>query len=79
MDKPAVSTREIERRAEQSRTALGSKWDGYSTFTVDEFGEIFRLSRAASYAAVANGSVGSVRIGRRVIIPRGVIERLLAA
>lgn len=79
MDKPAVSDREIERRAEQSRTALASKWDGYATFTVDEFREIFRLSRAASYAAVANGSVASIRIGRRVIIPRGVIERLLAA
>jgi uncharacterized heparinase superfamily protein len=79
MDKTPVSTREIERRAEQSQTALASKWDGYSTFTVDEFREIFRLSRAASYAAVANGSIGSVRIGRRVIIPRGVIERLLAA
>jgi hypothetical protein len=79
MDKPAVSTSEMRRRAQQSQTALAPKWDGYSTFTVDEFREIFRLSRAASYAAVANGSVGSVRIGRRVIIPRGVIERLLAA
>jgi len=75
MDNASVSPKEPGR----SHTALPAKWDGYSTFTVDEFREIFRLSRAASYAAVGNGSVASVRIGRRVIIPRGVIERLLAA
>jgi Helix-turn-helix domain len=68
----AASNREIQQ-------VLDPKWDGYSTFTVEEFGEIFRLSRSASYAAVGNGDVKSVRIGRRVIIPRGVIERLLAA
>jgi hypothetical protein len=60
-------------------TVLPAKWDGRLTFTVDEFGEIFRISRAGAYAAVANGTVGSIRIGRRVLIPRPVIERMLTA
>jgi excisionase family DNA binding protein len=79
MDSAEVLTRKSIPQAIPEREALDPKWDGYSTFTVDEFAQIFRLSRAASYAAVANGEVKSVRIGRRVIIPRGAIERLLAA
>jgi excisionase family DNA binding protein len=78
MDKPTVSPRNIDMPA-YGAAELPAKWQEYSTFTVDEFAEIFRLSRAASYAAVANGEVKSIRIGRRVIIPRGVIEKMLAA
>jgi excisionase family DNA binding protein len=79
MDNAAAFTGNTDGRKAAPHEALDPKWDGYSTFTVEEFAKIFRLSRAASYAAVANGDVKSIRIGRRVIIPRLVIERLLAA
>jgi excisionase family DNA binding protein len=79
MDQSAVSTTNANARSSDAREVLDAKWQGLSTFTVDEFAEIFRLSRAASYAAVANGEVKSIRIGRRVIIPRNVIEQMLAA
>jgi excisionase family DNA binding protein len=61
----------------QNGSPLPVKWSGHATFTVEEVGEIFRLSRASAYAAVANGTIGSVRIGRRLMVPRAVIERLL--
>jgi excisionase family DNA binding protein len=56
---------------------LAEKWRGHSTFSVEEFAEIFGLSRTAAYAAIAKGFVSSVRIGRRIMIPRLTIERLL--
>lgn len=58
---------------------LPSKWDDRASFSVDELPEIFPISRAGAYAAIANGEISSIRIGRRIVIPRAVIERMLAA
>jgi excisionase family DNA binding protein len=60
-------------------SALPAKWRDRATFSVEEFAEIFGLSRNSAYAAAGNGTVTAVRIGRRLIIPRAAIERLLAA
>jgi len=60
-------------------SGLPPKWDGRATFSVDELPEIFPISRAGAYAAVAKGEIGSIRIGRRIVIPRAVIERMLTA
>jgi excisionase family DNA binding protein len=59
--------------------SLSAKWDGRDTFTVEEFAEIFGLSRPSAYAATSNGTVPTIRIGRRLIISRRVVERLLDA
>jgi Helix-turn-helix domain len=61
----------------QSGSGLLPKWDNHQTFTVEEFGEMFGLSRTAAYAAAKNGSVPVIRIGRRLVISRASIERLL--
>ena len=58
---------------------LPAKWDGRASFSVDELPEFFPISRAGAYAAVANGEIRSIRIGRRIVIPRAVIEQMLAA
>jgi hypothetical protein len=58
---------------------LPSKFDGRASFSVDELPEIFPISRAGAYEAVAKGEIGSIRIGRRIVIPRAVIERMLTA
>lgn len=57
---------------------LDSKWDGRSTFTVEETGEILGIARASAYAAVKRGEIPVVWIGRRAIVPRIALERKLA-
>ena len=57
---------------------LDRKWDGRSTFTVEETAEILGLSRDLAYAAANNGGLPVLRIGRRFVVPRIGLERLLA-
>jgi excisionase family DNA binding protein len=57
---------------------LDPKWDGRSTFTVDETAEILGLSRWSAYAAVKKKEIPVVWIGRRCIVPRLGLERMLA-
>ncbi len=57
---------------------LDPKWDGRSTFTVDETAEIFGLSRCSAYAAVKKGEIPVVWIGRRCIVPRRALEKMLS-
>jgi hypothetical protein len=67
-----------DREAPRARQVLDSKWDGRSTFTIEEAGvEILGLSRWSAYAAAKNGSLPTIRIGRRCIVPRHALERLL--
>jgi excisionase family DNA binding protein len=45
--------------------------------SVDEIAFELGISRNAAYAAVRNGEIPSIRIGKRIIIPRAAFERLL--
>jgi len=47
------------------------------TYSVEQFGRIIGVSRNSAYQAVERGDVRSVRIGKRILIPRKEIERLL--
>jgi excisionase family DNA binding protein len=66
-----------EKQAQHWRI-LDSKWDGRSTFTVEETAEILGLSRWSAYAAVKKKEIPVVWIGRRCIVPRLGLERMLA-
>lgn len=46
-------------------------------YSVEEFARICGVSRTSAYSAVKRGEVPHVRIGRRVVIPRRALERLL--
>jgi excisionase family DNA binding protein len=48
------------------------------TLTVEEAGRILGLGRAAAYAAVRRGEIPSLRFGRRVLVPRQALDRMLA-
>lgn len=48
-----------------------------TVFTVGELAEILRIGRLSAYQAVARGDVPSIRIGRRILIPRHALEQLL--
>jgi excisionase family DNA binding protein len=47
------------------------------TLTVEETSRLLRLSRGATYEAVRRGQLPSIRIGRRILIPRAALEKLL--
>lgn len=47
------------------------------TFTVPEAGRLLGISRGAAYAAAADKTLPTVRIGRRLLVPRASLERLL--
>jgi excisionase family DNA binding protein len=56
------------------------KFNGRSTLTIEEAGmEVLGLSRWASYEAAKSGALPTIRIGRRLLVPRAALEKLLAA
>jgi excisionase family DNA binding protein len=56
---------------------LPAKWDERSTLTIEEAGEILGLSRASAYQAANKGFLPVIRLGRRLLVPRCALERLL--
>jgi len=47
------------------------------TLSVDEASKILGVSRAMTYEAIRRGEVPSIRIGRRILIPRSQLAQLL--
>lgn len=50
---------------------------GRLTLTVEEAAGILGISRAFAYEAVRRGEIPSIRIGRRVLVPRVALDRLV--
>jgi excisionase family DNA binding protein len=48
-----------------------------TVFTVDEVAKILRIGRISAYQAIERGDVPSIRIGRRILIPRAALEQML--
>lgn len=46
-------------------------------FTVTQVAQLLGLSRSNAYARVQDGSIPSVRVGGRILIPKRALERLL--
>jgi excisionase family DNA binding protein len=49
------------------------------TLTVPEVAARLGLSRNGAYEAVATGQIPSIRVGRRVLVPRAALDRMLEA
>jgi excisionase family DNA binding protein len=47
------------------------------TLTVEEAGTLLGISRAFAYEAVNRGDIPSIRIGRRILVPKAALERML--
>ena len=45
--------------------------------TVTEARKILRISHGAAYAGIRNGDIPSIRIGKRILVPAGALQRLL--
>lgn len=48
-----------------------------SVLTVDEAAAYLRISRGLAFAAVRDGTLPSIRIGRRILVPLKQLEALL--
>jgi len=49
------------------------------TLTVEEAAAALGISRASGYEAARRGEIPCIRIGRRILVPRIALDRLLAA
>jgi excisionase family DNA binding protein len=47
------------------------------TVTVPEAARLLGLSRMSAYNGIRTGQIPSIRVGRRVLIPRAALGRLL--
>ena len=47
------------------------------TLTIEEAARMLGLSRNGAYEAAARGDLPVIRIGRRILVPRIALERLL--
>ena len=72
-----IKPSEFNRSSASARPILDAKWDGRSTFSIEEARKILGVSRSAAYAAARSGELPAIRIAGRVIIPRHALERLL--
>lgn len=47
------------------------------TLTVEEAATALGISRAFAYEAVARGDIPCIRIGKRILVPKVALERML--
>ena len=47
------------------------------TVSVDEAAKCLGISRGLAYAAVNDGSIPSIRLGKRLLVPRAALQRML--
>ena len=69
-------------RSRGDRLGAGAAPDGALerlTLTVEEAAKVLGISRAFAYESVRRQDLPSVRIGRRILIPKSALERLLDA
>lgn len=49
-----------------------------AVLSVAEFGAMLALSRNATYSACMAGAIPHLKIGKRILIPKAAIEKMLA-
>jgi excisionase family DNA binding protein len=47
------------------------------TLSVPEAARLLGVSRMTAYTAIRDGTIPSLKLGRRVLVPRAALERLL--
>ena len=49
-----------------------------ATYTVTEVAVVLRIGRNSAYEAIKRGDLPALRVGKRLLVPRVALERLLA-
>ena len=47
--------------------------------TIDEAAVVLRISRQSAYEAARRGEIPTIRLGRRILVPRRALEKLIGA
>lgn len=66
------------RQALINNPAANSSCIGRKTLTVIEAAVCLGVSRNTTYQAIRNGTIPSIRVGRRVLVPLHALEALLS-
>ena len=48
------------------------------TYTVEEAAEILGIGRNSAYEAVRRGEIPAIKIGKRVLVPKAALDRMLS-
>jgi excisionase family DNA binding protein len=48
------------------------------TVSVEEAGRILGISRGSAYGLAKSGELPTIRLGKRVLVPKAALERMLA-
>ena len=48
-----------------------------ATLSVEETAEVLGIGRNSAYEGVRTGQIPSIRIGKRILVPRIALERIL--
>jgi excisionase family DNA binding protein len=62
---------------EPRSTPTPTRADQRLTISVEEAGRLLGISRGLAYELVNRGDIPSVRLGRRILVPRRALDRLL--
>jgi excisionase family DNA binding protein len=54
------------------------RMDGRVTLTVEEAGQLLGIGRGLAYESARRGDIPTLRIGRRLVVPKAALDRLLA-
>jgi excisionase family DNA binding protein len=60
-------------------TSAEARWDGSErlTLSVEQAGRLLGLSRGAAYARAVDGSLPTVRLGKRLLVPKSALQKML--
>ena len=47
------------------------------TYTIEEVADMLGIGRSSAYQAVRTGEIPTIRVGRRLLVPRVALERML--
>ncbi len=47
------------------------------TYTVDEFARVCGIGRSLAFRMIREGEIPSIRLGRRIIVPKAALRRML--
>lgn len=68
---------ETDQEARRARATTGAGKAERLTFTVDEVAAALGISRSSAYECAKRGDIPTVRLGRRIVVPRRAVLELL--